>query len=95
MVFRRRCFLRSPRLLPLGLALIIWGLAVQASAQTASQPTIVPPLSPNLVTYGLTTSRPITIYGSGFVAGATITVGNLSGATVAGDVADEVTRYVF
>jgi hypothetical protein len=47
------------------------------------------------VTYGLTTSGSITIFGSNFILGATITVGTLSGTTVAGSTATAGTPYVF
>src|SRR5574341_838493 len=60
----------------------------------APQPTVTS-TSPNPVTYGITPSLSITISGSNFVLGATITVGTLSGTTVAGSVASATTPYVF
>jgi YD repeat-containing protein len=51
--------------------------------------------SPNAVTYGITTSRSITIYGSSFALGARITVGSLSGVTVSGSTASTTTPFVF
>jgi hypothetical protein len=50
---------------------------------------------PTPVTYGVTGSRSITIYGSNFVLGATITVGTLSGATVSGTTATAGTPFVY
>jgi hypothetical protein len=60
----------------------------------APQPTVTS-TSPNPVTYGVTPNSSITISGSNFVLGATITVGSLSGTTVAGSVASATTPYVF
>jgi uncharacterized protein YbbC (DUF1343 family) len=51
--------------------------------------------APNPVTYGLTTSGSTTIFGANFILGATITVGTLSGTTVAGSTATAGTPYVF
>ncbi|MEO6666420.1 MAG: hypothetical protein ABIO65_06590, partial [Nitrospiria bacterium] len=96
MVFRRRCFLRSPRLLPIGLALIIWGLTAQAAAQPAVSST-----SPSTAVYGVSADTAVTVWGSGFVSGATITVSGsttstqLSGSTVAGTDATATIRFVY
>ena len=67
-----------------------------ASAFTvvAPQPTITS-TSPNPVTYGVSPTGSINIFGSGFVVGATITVGSLSGVTVAGSTATAATPFVF
>jgi CTP:molybdopterin cytidylyltransferase MocA len=60
----------------------------------APQPTITSvTMSP--VTYGVTTSRSITIFGTNFVLGSTITVGSLSGTTVSGSNATVSVPYVF
>lgn len=61
---------------------------------TAPQPTVTS-VSPTPVTYGITPSSSITINGTNFVVGATITVGTLSGPTVAGTTASAATPYVF
>ncbi|MEO5656759.1 MAG: VCBS repeat-containing protein [Nitrospiria bacterium] len=68
--------------------------SVGAFTVTAPQPTVTN-LSPAQLTYGLSASTGITIFGSNFVVGATITLGGLSGTTVAGSVASVTTRYVF
>ncbi len=61
---------------------------------TAPQPTITN-LSPAQGTYGITSSTSITVFGSNFVLGASITIGSLSGTTVAGSVASAATPFVF
>jgi hypothetical protein len=58
------------------------------------QPTLTS-VSPTPVTYGITGSSSITIYGSNFVVGSTITVGGLAGQTVTGTTASATTPYVF
>jgi hypothetical protein len=60
---------------------------------SAPQPTITS-VSPTPVTFG-STSRAITIGGSNFVPGATITVGSLSGTTVTGSTATATVRFVY
>jgi hypothetical protein len=52
-------------------------------------------VSPTPVTYGVTASQGITIFGSNFVVGGTITVGSLTGTTVAGSSATAGTPFVF
>lgn len=61
---------------------------------TSPQPTVTS-LDINAVTYGITPSRPITIFGDNFVVGARITVGSISGETVAGTTASAATPFVF
>jgi hypothetical protein len=62
--------------------------------------TVVPPqptisaVTASSVTYGVTASSQVTISGSNFVVGATITVGSLSGATVSGSSATAGVPYV-
>jgi hypothetical protein len=71
------------------------------SGSTANVFTVVPPQptvtgpSPNSVTYGVSPGSLVTIYGSNFVVGARITVGSLSGETVAGSAASATTPFVF
>ncbi|MBI3621643.1 MAG: VCBS repeat-containing protein [Nitrospirae bacterium] len=60
----------------------------------APQPTISI-ATPSPVTYGITASSSVTISGSNFVLGATITVGSLSGTTVSGSVASVAVPFVF
>ncbi|MEW6683698.1 MAG: kelch repeat-containing protein [Nitrospirota bacterium] len=60
----------------------------------AAQPTIAS-VSPSSVTFGVDPSRSVTILGSNFVLGATITVGTLTGATVSGTTATAGTPYVY
>lgn len=60
---------------------------------TAPQPTVTS-VSPTPVTYGISPSTSITVYGSNFIVGATIAVGSLSGTTVAGTIATSSTRFV-
>jgi hypothetical protein len=60
----------------------------------APQPTISS-TSPNPVTRGVSPSGSVTIFGSGFVLGATITVGSLTGTTVSGATATAGTPFVF
>ncbi len=60
---------------------------------TAPQPTVTS-TSPNPVTYGITGNSQVTVYGSNFVVGATITVGSLSGVTVSGSTASATTPFV-
>ncbi|MBI3606413.1 MAG: fibronectin type III domain-containing protein [Nitrospirae bacterium] len=60
----------------------------------APQPT-VSSVSPTLVTYGISSSNSISIIGSSFIVGATITVGSLSGTTVAGSTATAATPFVY
>lgn len=59
-----------------------------------AQPSVTS-VSPTPVTYGITGSQQISIFGSNFVLGATITVGSLSGTTVAGTTASASVPYVF
>jgi hypothetical protein len=59
----------------------------------APQPTVTS-TSPNPVPYGITPNSQINIYGSNFVVGATITVGTLTGTTVAGSTASATTPFV-
>ncbi|MBI3620737.1 MAG: hypothetical protein HY208_00915 [Nitrospirae bacterium] len=61
---------------------------------TAPQPTVTA-ASPTSVVYGISTSQSITISGSNFVLGSTITVGGLTGTTVTGSIASAATPYVF
>jgi len=61
---------------------------------TAPQP-VVSNADPTPVAYGVTASRSVSIYGGNFVPGATISVGSLSGATVAGSLASATTPFVF
>ncbi len=56
---------------------------------------VVTSVSPTPVTYGITASSSITIFGSDFVVGATITVGSLSGQTVTGSTASATNPFVF
>ncbi|MBI3606671.1 MAG: VCBS repeat-containing protein, partial [Nitrospirae bacterium] len=70
------------------------GSLVDGFTVAAPQPT-VSSIVPTLVTYGISANQGITIYGSNFVLGATITVGSLSGATVAGSTASTTTPFVF
>ncbi|MBI3620738.1 MAG: SBBP repeat-containing protein [Nitrospirae bacterium] len=60
----------------------------------APQPTITI-ISPNMVAYGISASQPVTVYGTNFVTGATLTIGGLSGTTAAGTVASAATPFVF
>ncbi len=60
---------------------------------TAAQPTVTS-VSPSPVTYGVSPSQSITVFGTNFLLGSTITVGSLSGTTVAGSVASAATPYV-
>ncbi len=59
----------------------------------APQPT-VGSVTPNTETYAISPSGSVTILGTNFVVGATITVGSLSGATVAGTTANAATPFV-
>lgn len=61
---------------------------------SAPQPTVTS-VAPTPVTYGITPNSSITVNGTNFVVGATITVGSLSGPTVLGSVASAATPYVF
>ncbi|HET8760889.1 MAG TPA: SBBP repeat-containing protein, partial [Nitrospiria bacterium] len=70
------------------------GSLADAFVVTAPQPTITN-LTPATVLYGVTPSQSITIYGSNFAAGARITVGSLTGTTVAGSVASAATPFVY
>lgn len=70
------------------------GTLAEAITVVAPQPEVTSvTLSP--VTYGVTSSRSITITGSNFVLGSVITVGNLTGATVAGSVASAAAPFVY
>ncbi|MFZ5862238.1 MAG: beta strand repeat-containing protein [Nitrospirota bacterium] len=63
---------------------------------TSPQPSIAPPLIPSPVTRGVTTSRAITIFGTDFTPGATISVGGiLVGTTVTGSAATAAVPFVF
>jgi hypothetical protein len=64
------------------------GFTVQGALPTLSL------VSPTPVTYGVTSSREITVYGTNFVLGATITVGSLTGQTVAGSTATAGVPFV-
>jgi hypothetical protein len=67
-----------------------------ANAVTILAPTpSVSAASPSPVIYGTTSSRAITITGSNFVTGGTITVGTLSGPTVTGVSATASVPYVW
>jgi hypothetical protein len=59
----------------------------------AAQPTVTS-VAPASVTYGVSASSQITITGSNFVVGATVTVGTLSGPTVSGSSASAGTPFV-
>ncbi len=61
---------------------------------TAPQPSVTS-TSPNSVIYGTTAGREISVYGANFILGARITVGSLSGATVAGSNASATTPFVY
>ncbi|MFZ5877455.1 MAG: beta strand repeat-containing protein [Nitrospirota bacterium] len=61
---------------------------------TAPQPTLTN-LSPDNVTYGITNSASVTVYGSNFVLGARITIGPLTGVTVAGSTATAGVPFVY
>jgi hypothetical protein len=60
----------------------------------APVPTITAATPPS-VTYGITPNASVTILGSNFVLGAEITVGSLSGTTVAGSNASAAVPFVF
>ncbi len=62
---------------------------------TAPQPVITPPLSPASVTYGVTSSRAVTVYGSNFAVGATISLGSLTGQVVTGAAATASVPFVY
>jgi hypothetical protein len=59
----------------------------------AAQPTVLS-VSPTSVLYGVSASQQLTITGSNFVLGATVTVGTLSGQTVSGSSASASNPYV-
>ncbi|MFZ5875844.1 MAG: fibronectin type III domain-containing protein [Nitrospirota bacterium] len=72
------------------------GLSVSQTAAftvDAPQPSIIV-VNPASVTYGVTTSRAITIDGTNFVLGATVTIGSLSGTTVSGSAATAGVHFV-
>jgi hypothetical protein len=52
-------------------------------------------VSPTPVTYGVTGDSSVTVYGTNFVLGATITVGTLTGQTVTGSTATSGVRFVY
>jgi hypothetical protein len=58
------------------------------------QPTVTN-VTANSVTYGVTSNQQVTIYGTNFVLGSTITVGSLSGTTVSGSQATAGVPYVY
>ncbi|MBI3620741.1 MAG: SBBP repeat-containing protein [Nitrospirae bacterium] len=60
-----------------------------------SPPPVVTGVTPAQVVYGATASQSVTITGSNFVNGSTITVGSLSGTTMAGSVATASMPYVY
>jgi hypothetical protein len=60
----------------------------------APQPTITR-LSPSTVLFGMTPNQSVTIQGTNFVVGSRITVGGLTGTTVAGSVATAATPFVY
>jgi hypothetical protein len=62
---------------------------------TAPQPVITSPLSPASVTYGVTSNRAIIVNGSNFAAGATISLGTLTGQVVAGTAATAAVPFVY
>src|SRR5574341_20111 len=70
-------------------ASLAWGFTV-----VAPQPTVTS-VTPNSVTYGVSASQSVTIAGTNFVLGSTITVGGLSGATVSGSTASATTPFVW
>jgi hypothetical protein len=61
----------------------------------APQPLIVAPITPSPVTYGVTSSRAVTINGANFALGATVTVGSLTGQVVSGSAATAGVPFVF
>jgi hypothetical protein len=61
---------------------------------TAPQPVVDSSTAISL-TYGVTSSRAVTVFGSGFVVGATVTIGTLSGPVVTGSIATATTPYVW
>jgi hypothetical protein len=69
---------------------VVCGVTSQAAAQVS-----VNVLSPSTVIYGVSPSTSVTIFGSGFQLGSTITVGSVSGTTVAGSTATATTPFVF
>jgi hypothetical protein len=60
---------------------------------SAPQPTITN-LSPDSKTYGVSASSQITVFGSNFIVGAQVTIGSLSGTTVAGSSATATVPFV-
>jgi hypothetical protein len=70
------------------------GTLAGAFTVVAPQPTVTS-VAPTPVTYGITPSVSVTLFGTNFVLGATITVGSLSGTTVAGTNASAGTPFVF
>jgi N-acetylneuraminic acid mutarotase len=70
--------------------------SISGSAElTVARPVPIASTRPDVVTYGITPSRSVTVFGSQFAPGAQITVGPLSGATVRGEVATPTTPFVF
>jgi hypothetical protein len=61
----------------------------------APSPLIVAPITPSPVTYGVTTSRAVTINGANFTPGSTITVGGLTGQVVPGAAATAGVPFVW
>jgi hypothetical protein len=62
---------------------------------SAPSPLIIAPITPSPVTYGVTTSRAVTINGANFTPGATITVGGLTGQVVPGAAATAGVPFVW
>jgi hypothetical protein len=71
------------------------------SGTLAAAFTVVPPqptvtsASPTPLAYAVDVSRSVTVFGTNFINGATISVGSLSGATVAGSIATATVPYVY
>ena len=74
---------------------VVFAAVCGVSAPAMALPPTISSVSPTSVTYGISSSGSITIYGSNFIVGATITVGSLSGDTVAGSTATATTPFVF
>ncbi|HET8760025.1 MAG TPA: hypothetical protein VFN94_03105, partial [Nitrospiria bacterium] len=77
-----------------GAALLATALCFGLGSEAEAQP-VITGISPATVTYDITPNSSVTISGSGFQLGATITVGSLTGATVTGTTATATSPFVF
>jgi hypothetical protein len=77
-----------------GAALLTAALCLGLGSEAEAQP-VITGVNPATVTYDITPNSSVTISGSGFQLGATITVGSLAGATVTGTTATAATPFVF